>query len=138
MPSKMGRLLALTDAEFKRKRAEPQRYTFKGRSIDLRKLGKAWEKERGAAARMAAIVLREDSEGLFAKVSADPQTAATFAEAIGWLKKEAELLTKAVERHEIAASRLRSAVCRYRAAQHQQQPQQRPAETPSGWDGAAS
>lgn len=119
MASKLGRLLALSDSEYKRKRTEPVRSTFKGRSIDVRKLGKDWERQRGGAARLAAMLLREDSEGLYAKVAADPQTAITFADAVGWLKKEAELLAKVVERHELAASRLRSAVCRYRAAQQQ-------------------
>ena len=125
MPGKIGRLLALSDAEFSRRRKQPtQQKNFKARPIDVRKFDRAWERYRGAAVRMMAVVLREDSDGLYAKVSAEPKTAATLADAVGWLQKEAELLRQTADRHDLAASRLKSAVCRYRAAQQEQRPAQ--------------
>ena len=134
MPGKIGRLLALSDAEFgRRRKAPPQRKTFKGRPIDLAKFDRAWERYRGAAVRVMAVVLREDSESLFTKVTSDAKTMATFTDAVGWLQKEAELLRKMAERHELAASRLKSTICRYRASQ-----QQRPADGASpSWDPGA-
>ena len=136
MPSKLGRLLALSDAEFRRKRTQPAKVkAFKAKPIDVRTFDGEWERHRGAAVRMMAVVMREDSEGLFSKVSVDPQTAGTFAEAICWLTKEAELLRKTASRHDLAAARLMSAVCRYRSAQ--QEPQARPQQKPSGAEAGA-
>jgi hypothetical protein len=134
MPGKIGRLLALSDAEFSRRRKQPTKLkTFKARPIDVRTFDRAWERYRGAAVRVMAVVLREDSDSLYAKVTSDAKTMATFTDAIGWLQKEAELLRKTAERHELAASRLKSTICRYRASQ-----QQRPAEsTPPGWQAGA-
>jgi hypothetical protein len=139
MPSKLGRLLALSDSEFKRRRTQlPKLKKFKAKPIDVRKFDGEWQRERGAAVKLMAVVLREDSDGLFAKVSATPETAATFADAIAWLLKEGELLRKTAERHDTAAARLKSAVCRYRTSQ-QQQPQP-PADTSnnSNWNAAGA
>lgn len=114
--SKISRLLALSDSEFSKSRAAPLRQRFKGRNVNLNQLGKDWERQRGAAARMMGVVLREDSESLYQKVSADPATAATFAEAVGWLEKEAIYLRKTAGRMELAVSRLGSAIGRYRTS----------------------
>jgi hypothetical protein len=61
---------------------------------------------------MTAVVLREDSESLLAKVSVSQDVEATYSDAGRWLMKEATYLRKLAERMELAASRLNSAITR--------------------------
>jgi hypothetical protein len=112
---RLSRLLALSNAESGRRPAAPVRQRFKALNVNLIRLSGDWERQRGAVARMMGVVLREDSESLFTKVSADAATAATFADAIGWLEDEAVYLRKLAARMDTAASRLGSAITRYRS-----------------------
>lgn len=111
---KISRLLALSDAEFGRKRPALPRTRFKALNVNLVKLSTDWDRQRGAAARMMAVILREDSETLLDKVSSDPERADAFADAVDWLGKEATYLRKVATRMDVAASRLSAAVSRYR------------------------
>lgn len=118
MSKKIWRLMSLSDAEYTRKRTTPTRQRFKPVKVDLLKLNPEWDRERGAAARMTAVILGHDSDSLLQTVSADAETAATFADAVAWLEKEARTLRKIAGRHEVAVTRLTSALCRYKASQH--------------------
>ena len=116
VPSKIARLVALSDSEFERKRASPIRRRFKARNVNLSALDKDWERQRGAAARFMGVILGIDSEELYAKVSSDAGTASTYSDAVEWLQKESSLLRKTAERLDLAASRLGSAITRHREA----------------------
>lgn len=112
--SKIARLVALTESQFTRGRTAPKRKNFKPLNVNATKLGPDWARERSAAARMMAIVVGDDSESLLLRVSADPETAATFESAIDWLDGEASYLRKLANRHETAASRIRAVIARYK------------------------
>lgn len=111
--SKLSRLLALSDAEFDRKRPTATRRRFKPLNVSLAKYGTDWERRRGAAIRLMAVVLGESSESLYAKISADAQTARDFVDAAQWLRGEATYFRKAANRLDTAVARLHSVILRY-------------------------
>lgn len=111
--TRMARLLAFSDAEFGLNRtATPVRPRFKARKVNLTALDTDWDRRRGAAARMMAIVLRDDSESLLAKMEADPVKAESFSDAAAWLRKEATLLRKTAGRMDLAVARLTAVIAR--------------------------
>lgn len=116
--SKLARLLALSDSEYRRTRCSPTRQRFKALKVNLSNLDTDWERQRGAAVRLAGTVLSEDSESLLQKISTDPETTAGFSDAVGWLRKEATILRKTAGRLDTAVSRLSAVMARY-----QQQPE---------------
>jgi hypothetical protein len=114
--SKLSRLLALSQAEYQSKRTAPTRARFKPQKVSL-KLNADWDRQRGAAARLMASVLAEDSESLYRKVSTDAETASIYADAAGWLEREAVHLRKLSTRMDTAVARLHSALNRYRSVE---------------------
>lgn len=111
--SKLSRLLALSDAEFDRKRPAATRRRFKPLNVSLAKYGTDWERRRGAAVRLMAVILGESSESLYAKISADAQTAQDFVDAAQWLRGEATYFRKAANRLDTAVARLHSVIRRH-------------------------
>lgn len=126
--SKLSRLLALSDSEYRRTRGSPTRQRFKALKVNLSNLDSDWERQRGAAVRLAGTVLSEDSESLLRKLSDDAETAAGFSDAVGWLRKEASILRKTAARVELAISRLVAVVTRHR---DRQQVLERGADSPA-------
>lgn len=115
MASKMSRLLALSDSEYSKNRVAPVRQRFKGMKVNMTVLDRDWERQRGGAARLAGVILQEDSESLLQKISADADTAAGFSDALSWLRKEATILRKTAVRLDLAVSRLSAVLNRHRA-----------------------
>lgn len=117
--SKLARLLALSDSEYRRTRGTPTRQRFKALKVNLSNLDTDWERQRGAAVRLAGTVLSDDSETLLQKISASPEMAATFSDALGWLRKEATVLRKTAGRLDVAVTRLSSVMARHRERQEE-------------------
>jgi len=113
------RLMALSEREFQREhrappRVQPQR-KFKPVNVNLSKLDTSWDRKRGAAARMMAIILREDDQTLQSRVSESASAVETYAEAAKWLQREAGYLEKTARMMNTAASRLNIVLARVQA-----------------------
>ena len=117
--SSRSRLLALTAREFRQvtgeRPKEPAQRSFKPMRLSLDTFGRGWDARRGSAMRLAAILLREDDQALERRICADEPTAATYADASGWLAREAaylrktaRLLDKTVGRLNVVLQRCRS------------------------------
>jgi hypothetical protein len=112
-----GRLLALTTREFRElvgERPKPKRRSFKPVRLMLETYGRTWDAKRGAAMRLAAVLLREDWLAMERRSCAD-ETASTYADAAGWLvreavylRKTARLIDKGVGRLNVVPQRCRS------------------------------
>lgn len=104
------RLLALSDREFSREHQAPapapRNRKFRAVRLSLSKYDSSWDRRRGAAARLMAVLLREGDEELTERVCQDAKICSTYRGAVEWLTGEARLLRKHVERMETAASRL--------------------------------
>jgi len=105
-----ARLLALSDKEFSRESAAPVRRPakakFRALRLNLNKFDAAWDRKRGSAARMMAVLLREGDTELAGRVCASTEAGRTYDGAAAWLAGEARYLRKVANMMEIAAGRL--------------------------------
>ena len=104
------RLLKLADQEFRHLTGkpavpEPSR-RFKPVKINPEKYDSAWDRKRGVAVRLTAVLLREDDVGLERRVCESEQTAKTYADAAAWLQRESALLRKVARLLDTAGGRL--------------------------------
>ncbi len=111
------RLMSLAEREFNTNRAPPIRRKFKGMKLDLSKFEPSWDRRRGRAARLMAVLLRDDEQALYQRVSVDAATAGTFGEVVLTFKREATLLRRTAGLFETAAERIASVLLRYRSLQ---------------------
>lgn len=104
------KLRALSDREFQRQAGEPAapptKKRFRAMSLSLARYDAGWDRKRGSAARMMAVVLRESDLELTERVCASPQSATTYRGAAEWLAGEAQHLRKHVRHLDSAAGRL--------------------------------
>ena len=82
--------------------------------LDTSKFDSTWDRRRGRAARLMALLIRDDDEALYSRVSTDPATAKAYGEASTYFEREASLLRKTAKLFETAAARLTSVLTRYR------------------------
>jgi hypothetical protein len=115
-PGKPVRLLKLVEREFRDLTGEPQRTQppprFKGIRINPARFDNTWDRKRGAAVRLMAVVLREDHEALARRVCESAQTAKTYAGAAEWLQRESAHLRKIARLLDTAGGRLAAVVSR--------------------------
>ena len=89
MPSgNPSRLLALADREFreltnKPLTIEPTR-KFRPVNLNVARFDNSWERKRGAAVRLTAVLLREDDTTLERRVCENEVSAKTYADAVAW------------------------------------------------------
>jgi hypothetical protein len=105
------RLIALSHREFNREAQAPALAPtgpskFRGVRLSLNRYDVTWDKKRGAAARLMAVVLRESDQELTQRVCASAQSASTYRGAAEWLASEAQHLRKHVRHLDSAAGRL--------------------------------
>lgn len=104
------RLHALADREFKRESKSPTRSPaparFRGIKVSLAKYDTAWDRKRGTAARLMAVLVRESDDELTERVCEDAQSARTYRGASDWLTGEARYLRKLATMMDTAAGRL--------------------------------
>ena len=108
--SNRSRLVALSEklfrSEYRAKRAAPAKRRFKPMNVSLAKYDDAWDRRRGAAVRMSAVLLRDGYDALVGRIGDDPASVRTFADVAQWLAREADMLRRTARLHEIAASRV--------------------------------
>src|ERR1700685_1004542 len=97
-PGKPIRLLKLVEREFRDLTGEPQRAPppprFKGIRINPVRFDRTWDRMRGSAVRLMAVVLREDHEALTRRVCENAETAKNYASAAELLQRESAHLRK--------------------------------------------
>ena len=108
-----NRLFALAEREFKANRTTPVRQKFRGMKLNLSKLDEGWDHKRGAAVRMMGVILRDNDQALYERVSESDQAAKMYSEAATWLRREANVLRKTAGHLDTAASRLDAVLERY-------------------------
>ena len=122
MPSgNPSRLLALADRELreltnKPLTIEPAR-KFKPVKLNVARFDNAWERKRGAAVRLTAVLLREDDTTLERRVCENEISAKTYAEAMAWLRRESIHLRKVAKLLDTAGGRLAAVLTRCQGTQ---------------------
>ncbi len=92
------RLMQLSDREFRQftnkpLAIEPAR-KFKPVKLNVARFDNAWERKRGAAVRLTAVLRREDDPALERRVCESELSAKTYADAMAWLRRESTHLRK--------------------------------------------
>ncbi len=105
-----SRLLALSEKEFRREAEAPEprpaRSTFRPIRLNINKYDSTWDRKRGSAARMTAILLRESDTQLTERVCESAASCRTYGGAADWLAGEARYLRKVASMMDSAAGRL--------------------------------
>ncbi|MGC4028921.1 MAG: hypothetical protein QM696_08620 [Steroidobacteraceae bacterium] len=119
-----ARLVALSDREFKRETNAPADQPppdrkFRPFRLSLARYDRDWDRKRGAAARLMAVLLRENDEQLTERVCESALSSQTYAGAASWLGQEALYLRKLASRMETASGRLNVVLAR---CGHRRQP----------------
>ena len=102
-------LLAQAKREFRElvgERPAPSPGSFKPMRLNIDAFGRSWDAKRGAAVRLAAVLLKDDDQAMERRVCADDRTTTTYADATGWLEREAAYMRKTARLLDTAVSRL--------------------------------
>lgn len=88
-PGNPTRLLKLADREFRqltedRTAAPPAPRRFKPVRLNVTRFDQSWDRKRGSAARLMAVLLREDDSALHQRVCESERAAKTYADAADW------------------------------------------------------
>jgi hypothetical protein len=76
----------------------------------------AWDRKRGAAVRLTAVLLREDDAALEQRVCGSERSVKVYADAADWLQRESAYLRKVARLLDTAGVRLTSVLLRCRAS----------------------
>ena len=121
-PGNPTRLLTLADREFRqltedRSAAPPAPRRFKPVRLNVTRFDQSWDRKRGSAARLMAVLLREDDSALHQRVCESERTAKTYADAAGWLQRESAYLRRVSRLLDTAAGRVEAVLERCSAQQ---------------------
>jgi hypothetical protein len=89
-PGNPARLFKLADREFRQlteeqKTPPPANRKFKPIKLNAARFDSGWDRKRGAAVRLTAVLLQEDDAALQQRVCENERTAKTYADAADWL-----------------------------------------------------
>ena len=115
------RLLKLANREFQqltdaRRTPLPSR-KFKPIRLNAARLDQSWDRKRGAAVRLTAVLLREDDAALERRVCENEKTVKTYTTAADWLTRESEYLRKVARLLDTASGRLATTLGRCSVAE---------------------
>ena len=110
-PGNPAHLFKLADREFRqlteeRKIPPPANRKFKPIKLNAARFDSGWDRKRGAAVRLTAVLLREDDAALQQRVCENERTAKTYADAADWLQRESAYLRKIARLLDTAGGRL--------------------------------
>lgn len=116
------RLLKLADREFRqltedRSATPPAPRRFKPVRLNVTRFDQSWDRKRGSAARLMAVLLREDDSALHQRVCESERAAKTYADAADWLQRESVYLRKVSRLLDTAAGRVEAVLERCAANQ---------------------
>jgi hypothetical protein len=120
MPPNPSRLLKLADREFHQLTGKavapvPSR-KFKPVKLNPARFDSAWDRKRGAAVRLTAVLLGEDDAALERRVCGNERSVKVYADAADWPQRESAYLRKVARLLDTAGGRLTSVLLRCRAS----------------------
>lgn len=122
-PEKRIQLMALVEREFRRESRVPQQVKperkFKSVKMSLARFNTGWDRKRGSAARLMAVVLRDDDQSLAQRVGENEATMKAYSDAAKWLRRESVYLEKTSRAMSSAAGRLDVVLARLAAEKQQ-------------------
>ena len=105
-----SRLLKLADREFRqlteRASAPAPTRKFKPIRLNAARFDERWDRKRGAAVRLSAVLLREDDITLERRVCGDERSVKTYTGAADWLARESAYLRKVARLLDTGGGRL--------------------------------
>ena len=114
-------LLKLADREFRQLTEErpPPSSTrrFKPIRLNATRFDQSWDRKRGAAVRLTAVLLQEDDAALQRRVCENDKTVKTYTSAADWLARESAYLRKMARLLDTAGGRLSSVLGRCQSDQ---------------------
>ena len=108
-PGNPARLLKLADREFRQLTEQPtipSARKFKPIRLNVARFDPSWDRKRGAAMRLTAVLLREDDGTLERRVCENEKSVKTYATAAEWLARESAYLRKVARLLDTAGGRL--------------------------------
>jgi hypothetical protein len=97
-PGNPTHLLKLADREFRQLTEERPRpissRRFKPMKLNATRFDQSWDRKRGAAVRLTAVLLQEDDAALQRRVCENDKTVRTYTTAADWLALESAYLRK--------------------------------------------
>jgi hypothetical protein len=119
-PGHRARLLSLADREFRQLTGKPPTpipsRKFKPVKLNAARFDVAWDRKRGAAVRLTAVLLGEDDTALQQRVCADDRSVKVYADAAAWLQRESQYLRKVARLLDTAGGRLSAVLGRCRGS----------------------
>jgi len=92
------RLLQLADRVYRQLTGRPTAIEstrkFTPIKLNAGRFDSGWDRKRGAAVRLTAVLLRDDEQALERRVCESDRSAKTYAEAVTWLQRESAHLRK--------------------------------------------
>ena len=115
-----ARLLKLADHEYRQltetRPPQPSTRRFKPIRLNAARFDQSWDRKRGAAIRLTAVLLREDDTTLQRRVCENDKTVKTYTSAADWLARESAYLRKISRLLDTAGSRLSGVLARCQRA----------------------
>lgn len=115
-PGNPSRLLKLSDRAFQQLTGKPAvpvlAQRFKAVKLNAARFDSGWDRKRGAAVRLTAVLLADDDAALEQRVCADERSTKVYADAADWLQLESAYLRKIARMLETAGGRLTSVLGR--------------------------
>ncbi|HEX5419638.1 MAG TPA: hypothetical protein VFY39_06540, partial [Gammaproteobacteria bacterium] len=119
-PGNPARLLKLADREFTQLTGKPAvpvpSRKFKPVKLNAARFDSAWDRKRGAAVRLTAVLLGEDDASLEQRVCQDERSVKTYSAAADWLQRESAYLRKVARLLDTAGGRLGTVLGRCKAS----------------------
>lgn len=111
-PGNPSRLLKLSEREFRQLTGKPAMPVpakkFKAVKLNAAKFTPEWDRKRGAAVRLTAVLLGEDDAALEQRACGDERTRKTYSAAAEWLVRESAYLRRVAKLLDTAGGRLTS------------------------------
>ena len=115
-PGHQVRLLTLAEREFRQLTGKPPMPAptrkFTPVRLNAARFDSKWDRRRGSAVRLTAVLLQDDDTALERRVCESALTAKTYSQAAAWLQRESAYLRKVARMLDLAGGRLASVLSR--------------------------
>jgi hypothetical protein len=119
-PGNPARLLKLADRAYQQLTGKPAipapTRKFKPMKLNAARFDSAWDRKRGAAVRLTAVLLAEDDATLEQRVCESERSVKVYTDAADWLQRESAYLRKVARLLDTAGGRLGSVLGRCKAS----------------------
>jgi hypothetical protein len=115
-PANQTGLITLADREFRQLTGKPPTPVpgrkFKPVRLNAARFDSTWDRKRGAAVRLTAVLLGEDDSRLERRVCESELTVKTYGAAAAWLQRESAYLRKVARMLDLAGGRVSAVLSR--------------------------